>query len=215
MRKESSNQRPEARLLKFATDEIARRGVRGAEIRHLTKMAGTSTSRFHEFFSCRDNIIVQVFELGWAVIERHVSTRLVSAFPVQDIASLVVAFAEGVLDAFDEDKNAVSATLNLGMLTINDPVRPRLEDSPVFKAYEFISLRALELVPPHIPEADASERLQLLLGGIERRLLLRTPAYAKYERLIPEFNRDAFLRAVRLEVAAFFDNVEEKTCPSS
>lgn len=107
----------------------------------------------------------------------------------------ILAVISGVLDALDEDPDAVGATIVLGLTTIGQPVRERLKESPGFVRYQGMAAGLSAQLAGHLPEAEASEAVELIFGGVTRRLFLLTPMCSKKNQ--KPFDRDAFLNVVR------------------
>lgn len=206
MEQPCQNELPRERLIKWATREIARHGTR-VEVRKLIKLAHTSPGRFHEYFQCRDNLLIEVYNNGWEVMQRGISRRFFATFPTNDFEEIVVAVVEGLLDALDEDREAVSATLVLACTTIGQEIRPRLKESAAFKWYEATAKRVEGLLSKNISEPAAKEGIHLIFGSVVRRLLLCTPMYELEG--VPPLNRSAFVQALRRMVGGILGKANE------
>jgi|GEM_PF-6234622 len=173
-RRREEERRPEHRLLRVATRHIARKGVQSLEVRNLAKAAGTSTARFYQYFECRDKILEDIFEAGWSIIERRISERVIVSATLEDT---LMGIVEGALDAFDDDPDAVSATLVLGQVTIGQEVRKRLRSTHAFGRFRRITdgLAARMSAETGMPADEAMWTFELWFGAIARVFYLRTP----------------------------------------
>lgn len=197
--------RPEDRLRSAATRLIAHGGLHTVEIRRLAKEARTSTSQFHNFFGCRDNILADVFNEGWLFLEGHAARRLIT--PRANLADVVEAIAEGLLDAFEEDIERASATLILGFTTIDQPIRDRLRETPGFRRYEQLAGGVKAQLEAQLTPEEADVALQFLFGAIARQLLMLTPLYDQRNlQKGYQFDRGAFLRMLRGMVEGMLGN---------
>lgn len=183
-----------SRLARAAAFEIARNGLQRTEVRYLSRVAGTSTSQFYRFFHCRDDLLVEVFEEGWQVIQHKVGERLLEL--PQDIPDLFVSIANALIDAVEEEREIVSATLIIGFQTMGQRVRKRLKDTEGFKSYRKLGTTIAARLQEQIPEERVFPLLELLFGGISRQLLLLTPLY-KGKSESRRFNREPLLAVLR------------------
>lgn len=203
----TSKTRPEQRLLDAAKKKIARQGIHGAEIRTIARLAGTSTSRFHDFYQCRDNLLAKVFDDGWKLMESHISLRLINSRP--GVENKVEAVVNGVLDALEEDPDAVGATIVLGLTTIGQPVRKMLKSTPGFLRYQGLAEGLAPQFAARVPPNEVPEVIEILFGGISRRLFMLTPMCEKRAGKRPPFQREAFLRVIRRMMAGLLHNSDE------
>lgn len=188
--------RPEERLRTAAAKLIAHGGLHTVEIRRLAKEARTSTSQFHNYFGCRDNILAEVFNEGWLFMEGHAARHLMT--PRANLADVVEAIAEGLLDAFEENIEIASATLILGFTTIDQPIRMRLRETPGFKRYEQLAAGVKVQFETNLSAEEAEIALQFLFGAISRQFLMLTPLYSqRNQKKGQKFDRGAFLRVLR------------------
>ena len=187
--------RPEERMLRWAIHEIAHNGEHAAEIREIAKLAKTSTSRFHEFFRCRDELLAAVFDRGWQIIERRISERVLACLPTQDVVNIAIGVVEAVLDSMEDEKerDSVSAAIVLGLTCLGQPVFKQLKEAPAYQRYRKISGQLRAALSKFIPQDEAEEALELIFGAIVRRLLMLTPLFRKDK----PFDRAVFLRVVR------------------
>ena len=189
-------ERPEKRMLTHATHIVANHGIHQLEVKRLAKLAGSSTSQFHAYFTCRDQLLTEVFNEGWSVIQRCIGKRLCR--PTPTILDLVESVLNGVLDAFQEDVEAVSATIMLGFETIGQPVRERLRITPGFTQFKFMAEQLIDELAKDVPRGEAKAVIQLLLGAVVRHLMLMTPMYEKQrEKYGPPLEREQFISVMR------------------
>lgn len=196
-RRREPRERPETRLRRAATRLIAHGGLHAMELKRLVKMARTSTSQFHAYFKCRENLFADVFNEGWVFMELCASRRLMTA--PRNLPDFIQAYTEGLLDAFEEDPETASATLILGFTTIDQPVRKRLLETPGFQRYQLLAKHITEqLQDEDLTLAEAEVALNFLFGAIARQLLVLTPLYADREREQGhKFDRKAFGHVMR------------------
>jgi len=184
---------PKERLLRRATEHVARNGLEGLDIRSLAVGAGTSTSQFSKFFESRAQLLAAVFDQGWQALEHHVFPRLVRA--TGSIEEKLVAILEGVLDALEKDEDAVSATLIIVMSTTGHSVRAQLKEKPAHgRFHDLVNALRAEFTAS-MTQDEADELLELLYGAVLRRLVLLSPLCRN--TVARPFDRALFLRTMR------------------
>lgn len=179
-------------MLLHATHIIANHGIHQLEVKKLARAANSSTSQFHAYFTCRDQLLVEVFNEGWNIIQHCIVRRICR--PMKNTLDLAAAVLHGVLDAFDENEEAVSATLMLGFETVGQPVRERLRETPGFKYFKTMSEHLQGEFARSIPEQESKAIIQLMLGAVVRHLMLKTPMYQdQCKKYGAPLERDAFV----------------------
>jgi len=185
--------RPEKRLLDTAKREIASKGLEGLDVRTLARESGTSTSQFHDLYQRQENLLAAVFDDGWIILERSISKRLFTPSP--NVEAVVEAIIEGILDAFDEDRDSVSATVLIGVSTVGYPMRPRLKQTPSYKRFAEIVSGLTNELRKRLPANEVRDCLEILFGATVRRVLLLTPLYSSDPAQV--FDREIFVRTMR------------------
>lgn len=199
---------PSARLINAAKREIARKGIRQLDVRALAKLAGTSTSAFHRAFKTQDRLLAEVFSSGWQVADRRISERSLSTF--RNVEDLIEAVLNALLDAFEDDPDAMSSMIIIGVGTIGESFRNQLRSEAGYQRFRFVSTRLIELLSERLPPDEGHEAVEALFGAVTRRLLLLTPMCRPAQSTLP-FDRAPFLRVVRKMVAGLLTQVHCET----
>jgi AcrR family transcriptional regulator len=197
------SERPETRLLRVAKRRIAWGGVQGAEIRKLAELAGTSTSRFHEFYRKRDELLAKVFDDGWQQVQISIAERIAKQPPV-GIEDFITAIIEGALDAFERYPDDVGAMIVLGLTTVGQPVRKRLRSTTGFAWYVKIAETLEREFKLRLPPEEVTVALEILFGAVIRKMLLLTPMYRKKHKL-ENTDREVFTRLMRRVALTLFE----------
>lgn len=202
MEQPDADPKSETRLLNEAVHHIANHGLEGLEIRALAEKAGTSTSQFVRHFGQKERLITAVFERGWSSIERSVGLSLLQ--PVSSLEDVVAAVLNGVLDALEEDTDAVSAALIIARSTFGNDVRLNIRNTTAHTRFFTLVHRLSDQFEKLLLSPDeAREVLELLYGAALHRLVLATPMCRSTSL---KFDRQVFIRLMHRMVHGLLTN---------
>jgi len=205
----------EERLIEVAKQQLTRHGIYGLEIRTLAKLANTSTSRFHAYFECRDELLARIFDEGWLLVGRHIGDKLLAV--EGGLEDSAVAVIDGALAAFEEDPATVGATAIIWNLAFGQPLVKRLRETEGFAVYRRITETFMARFGRVMPKEDAAAAVQTIFAAVVRHIVRATPGYARETASSASvgLKRKVVLRSMRATIRGHLNMAEDNVLPDA